>query len=202
MFKLALSGLEKIINTYLRLDSDSFQRLSYLENKIIKIQIIDWNIEFFILFTKKGLQLMAFSKKEANTIIYGTLFNLFKASCIKGSSSVLFKNKVEIDGDIYAGEQIWDILTSIDIDWEEQLSKIIGDILAHQVGIHVRRFVNFRQFALKTFRMNLQDYLQNESQVMPSSEEIESLIQSITDLQYSIDRAEARIQCLLLTQKD
>ena len=201
MFTLALSILEKAINAYLQLDSDSFQQLSRLENKIIKLRITDWNIEFFILSTKKGFQLTTFSTKEANTIIHGTLFDLFKVSCVKGSSSVLFKNQVEINGDIYVGEQIREILVGIDIDWEEYLSKITGDILAHQAGIRVRRVVNFGKFALETCRMNIQDYLQNESQVMPSSEEVESFIQSITELQYSIDRADARVQRLLLTKK-
>lgn len=198
MFTLALSSLEKIINAYLQLDSDRVQRLSLLENKIIKVRIIDWNTEFFILPTKKGLQLTAASKKEPDTIISGTLLNLFKTGCAKGSSSALFKNQVEISGDTWVGEQIRDILTGIDIDWEEHLSKITGDILAHQIGLLVRGAANFGKFALETFRMDIQDYLQNESQIMPSSEEIEFFIQSVTDLKHDVDRAEARIQRLTI----
>ncbi|WP_304985835.1 ubiquinone biosynthesis accessory factor UbiJ [Coxiella-like endosymbiont] len=198
MFTLVLSRLEKIINAYLELDSNRVQRLSLLENKIIKVQIIDWNTEFFILPTKKGLQLTAASKKEPDTIISGTLLNLFKTVCTKGSSSALFKNQVEISGDTWIGEQIRDILTGIDIDWEEHLSKITGDILAHQIGLQVRRVANFGKFALETFRMDVQDYLQNESQIMPSSEEVEFFIQSVTDLQHNVDRVEARIQRLMI----
>ena len=198
MFILALFSLEKIINAYLQLDSDSIQRLFYLENKIIKVRITDWDTEFFILPTKKGLQLTAISTKEPNTIISGTLLNFFKIGCVKGSSFTLFKNQVEISGDTNVGEQIRNVLTSIDIDWEEHLSKITGDILAHQVGVQVKRVANFGKFALETLKINIQDYLQNESQVTLSSEEVKSFIQSVTDLKHSVDCAEARIQRLMI----
>ncbi|WP_264435796.1 ubiquinone biosynthesis accessory factor UbiJ [Coxiella endosymbiont of Dermacentor marginatus] len=191
-----------MINAYLKLDSDSVQQLSHLKNKIIKIRITDWNTEFFILLTKKGLQLTASSNKEADIIIYGTLLNLFKICCAKkDSSATLFKNRVEINGDTHVGEQILKILINVEIDWEEHLSKITGDILAHQVGIHIRRIANFGKFILKTLRMNIQDYLQNESQVTPSSEEVESLTRSITDLRYSVDRAESQVLSLLTKKK-
>ncbi len=202
MFTLVLARLEKMINAYLKLDSDSVQQLSHLKNKIIKIRITDWNTEFFILLTKKGLQLTASSNKEADIIIYGTLLNLFKICCAKkDSSATLFKNRVEINGDTHVGEQILKILINVEIDWEEHLSKITGDILAHQVGIHIRRIANFGKFILKTLRMNIQDYLQNESQVTPSSEEVESLTRSITDLRYSVDRAESQVLSLLTKKK-
>ncbi|MFW0042780.1 MAG: SCP2 domain-containing protein [Coxiella endosymbiont of Dermacentor nuttalli] len=201
MFTLVLARLEKMINAYLKLDSDSVQQLSHLKNKIIKIRIIDWNTEFFILLTKKGLQLTASSNKEADIIIYGTLLNLFKICFAKDSSVTLFKNRVEISGDTRVGEQILKILINVEIDWEEHLSKITGDILAHQAGIHIRRITNFGKFILKTLRTNIQDYLQNESQVIPSSEEAESLTRSITDLQYSVDRAESQALSLLTKRK-
>ncbi|MFW0078811.1 MAG: SCP2 domain-containing protein [Coxiella endosymbiont of Haemaphysalis qinghaiensis] len=198
MFKLALFSLEKIINAYLQLDSESIQRLSHLENKIIKVQITDWNIEFFILSNKKGLQLASISKKEPDTIISSTLLDLFKIICTKGSSSTLSQNQVKIIGDNSIGEQIRSILTGINIDWEEHLSQITGDILAHQVRVQVKHVANFGKFVFETLRINIQDYLQNESQVILSSEEVESFIQSVTDLKQSVDYTEARIQRLMI----
>lgn len=198
MFQLALFSLEKIINAYLQLDSDSIQRLSYLENKIIKVQITDWNAEFFILPNKKGLQLAIISKKEPDAIISSTLLNFFKIICKKSSSSVLFKNKVGVSGDNRISKQIFDILTGIHIDWEEHLSQITGDILAHQVRVQVKRVTKFGKLFFGTLRTNIQDYLQNESQVTLSLEEVEPFIQSVTDLQYNVDCTEARIQRLMI----
>lgn len=43
MFTLLLSSFEKIINSYVKLDSECMQRLFLLENKIIQVQIIDGN---------------------------------------------------------------------------------------------------------------------------------------------------------------
>lgn len=197
MFTLALSSLEKIINTYLQLDPESVQRLSVLQGKIIKVRIVNWKTSFFIVITKKELKLTTTSKKNPDIIISGNLLNLFKTAWAKGSSPAFFKNQIKITGKTEIGEKIRDILVNINIDWEEYLSKITGDILAHQIGLYIKRTANFGKSALETVRVNIQDHLQNEAQILPSLEEIEHFIQSVTELQYSIDRTEARILRLM-----
>ncbi|ACJ19269.1 ubiquinone biosynthesis accessory factor UbiJ [Coxiella burnetii] len=201
MMTLALSGLEKALNGYIRLDPDTVQQLSNLENKRIKIQISDWNIEFFIIPHKNGVQLSTSTNAEADTIISGSLFGLCRAGCAKGESSALFKNSIEISGDTEVGEKVRSIMANMDIDWEEHLSKMTGDIIAHQIGAGVRRTINFGKSAATLIRENLKDYLQAESQLVPTMDEVNSFIKSVTHLHYAVERAEIRIQRLLSKRK-
>ena len=57
MLALILSGLEKVLNSYLQLDPESIKRLSDVENKIIKIEITDWNFSFFMLLSRTEIRL-------------------------------------------------------------------------------------------------------------------------------------------------
>ena len=197
MLALALSGLEKALNAYLQLDPESIKHLSGVENKIIKIEITDWNLAFFVLPSQTEIRLSTTCKNEPDTIIAGTFFGLFKAGCAKGKGSALFENAVEISGNADVGKEVRDILSNIDIDWEEHLSKITGDIIAHKISVEVHRVRDFGKFITDTFRENIKDYLQIEARFTPTSEEVDSFMQSVTHLQHDVERAEARINRLL-----
>ena len=194
---LVLSRLEKALNAYLQLDPESIKRLSSIENNIIKIEITDWNLAFFVLPSQVKIHLSTTCKHEPDTIIAGTFFGLFKAGCAQGKGSALFANAVEISGNTDVGEKVRGILSNIDIDWEEHLSKITGDIVAHKISVEVHRVKDIGKFITDTFCDNIKDYLQIEAQLTPTSEEIDSFIQSATYLQHDVERAEARINRLL-----
>ena len=197
MFTCALLGLEKALNTYLQLDPDSIKVLSRLTNKTIKVEITDWRIEFFIIPKKDGLQLLNKSNQEPDTIITGTLFGLFKAGCARGKGSALFANAIEIKGNTKIGETIREVMTNIDIDWEEHLAKFVGDTLAHRININVKRTLNFGKHATQALRENLTEYLQMESEQVPTQVEVETFIKKVTTLQHDVERAEIRCKRLL-----
>lgn len=197
MLALILSGLEKALNSYLQLDPETIKRLSDMEHKIIKIEITDWNLDFFILLSQTEIRLLNTCKNEPDVIIVSTFLSLFKVGFAKGKGSTLFKNTVEIRGNTNVGEEVRDILSNIDIDWEEHLSKITGDIIAHKISVGVRRVRDIGKFITDTLRKNIKDYLQIEARFTPTFEEIDYFMQSVTYLQYDVERTEARINHLL-----
>ena len=194
---LVLSGLEKALNAYLQLDPETIKRLSNIENKIIKIEITDWNINFFILPHQTKTYLLNTCKNEPDLIIAGTFFTLFKVGFTRNKGSALFNNIVEIRGNTDVGEEVRDILLNIDIDWEEYLSKITGDIIARKIGVEVRRAKDIGKFITDTLRENIKDYLQIEARLTPTFKEVDYFMQLVTHLQYGVERAEARINHLL-----
>lgn len=200
MLVLILSGLEKALNAYLRLDPESIKRLSVMKNKIIKIKITDWNLAFFVLPSQTEIRLLSNCKNEPDIIIASTLFGLFKVGFAKGRGSTLFKNAFEISGNTDIGEELRDILSNIDIDWEEHLSKITGDIIAHKISVEVHRMKKIGKFITSAFSENIKDYLQIEAQFMPTSEEVDYFMQSVTHLQYDVERVEVRINNHLLAK--
>lgn len=187
---LILYGLEKALNNYIRLDINTLQQIAKLEKKIIKIQIPDWNIDLFIIPYKRGIHLSINANTKIDTIISGSLLNLFRAGYAKGKSAFLFKHPIEISGDIEVGEKIRRIIAEMDIDWEEHLSKLTGDIMAHYIGTGFRQMINLSKSTMALLFKNLKDYLQAEVQLVPTLNEVSSFNESVSLLQHAVERSE------------
>ena len=82
----------------------------------------------------------------------------------------------KIVGDVAFGQAVKDLLGNIDIDWEELLSNVIGDIAAHQVGRGVRGLKNWGQHAAASLQQDLAELLQQEMRVLPQRVDIEQFL--------------------------
>ena len=196
MYTLALPGLETAINSYCRLDPDTITRLAALSDKVIKVEIIDWRISFYIAPDSHGIQLLAEYSQEPDTTIKGTLFGLFRVSLAGASGSSLFDNTIEISGDTDTGEAIRDILRKIDIDWEEHLSHLVGDTLAHQAARRFNQAVKFGKRSVEKLQENIKEYIHEEARYFPTQQQANQLYKNIGKLRDDVDRAEARIKRL------
>jgi len=197
MRAMFLTGLQKILNTYLQLDSDTIARLQKLDGKRIELNIEDWNLRFYIMPQPQGLNLQSTIEGSADTIIRGKLDALFYLWLQKGSNSSLFKNRIQVEGDLETGEAIRNIMAEMDIDWEEHLSKYLGDGIAHKMGNFMRELKNISQQTNKTVERNLKEYLQFEANILPSKAEINQFIEDVSEIRHAVERAQARLQLLL-----
>lgn len=191
--RTGLKALEFTMNRYVQLDPDSIARLQRLSGKIISIYISDWRLSLLILPNEKGLELSDDPHLVPDVTLRATLFDLIKVGVAKGSNASLFSNKVEIKGDIELGEKIREILEKIDIDWEEHLSHIIGDIGAHQINRSFNKIKKIGKRILSSFSENLSDYLQVESSLLPTETQVEKLFKDIGHLRNDVDRLELRV---------
>jgi ubiquinone biosynthesis protein UbiJ len=112
------------------------------------------------------------------------------------SADQLFSGSVEITGDSALAQQFAEALFSLDIDWEEQLSHLTGDVLAHEVGNLGRGLFKWGESVRKTAGLNLKEYLQEELRLLPTREEIEPLLVDIDHLRDDVERLSARIERL------
>lgn len=199
--EFARKTLESAINQFLRLDPDTIKKLAALSDKIIAVQITDWRITLIILPQHDGITLSDDDKLIPDATIKGNLFDLCKVGLAKGSSEAVFEHRVEIFGDIETGEKIRDLLRDMDIDWEEHLSKIVGDSLAHQLMRGARKFADIGKEFVAGIRENLREFLQEESSLAPKPEQLEHFFQQIGQLRNDCDRLEARINRLIERKK-
>lgn len=198
---MILQPLAFAINQYLHMDPDTIARLAKLDGCVIELKITDWHVHFFILPTQDGLTLLSHYDGKITTTLRGKLFDLIHISRAKGDTASLFKHAIEIEGDTKTGEAIQKILAKIDIDWEEQLSKITGDVMAHRVGKSARAATRFGKKTLKTLGDHIKSFLQRESNQLPSRAEVDLFIEEVTRLQQEVERLAARIKHFEQTQR-
>ncbi len=187
-----LTALETALNYYLQLDPESLRRLGRLQGKVIAIELRGLESTIYALPGSSGLQLHPKWEDEVDTTISGTPLALTRMG-LGDSSKVLFSGDVTISGDVETGQQFKRILDGMDIDWEEQLSRLTGDLIAHRTGDLVRDGLRWGRRALRSLQLDVAEYLQEESRILPGRGEFAEFTEQVERLRDDTERLEARV---------
>jgi len=188
--------LETALNKYLSLDPEIASQLASLHGKVIGIELSGTPITFFFIPDQNGqLQVLSQYEAQADCLISGAPLNLFR-SAISDNTDSTFSGDVHIEGSSGVAQQFTAILKRIDIDWEEQLSRLTGDIIAHQVGNSFRAGSSWFSRSLESTGLNVQEYLQEEARALPCALELDNFYEDVDRLRDDVERLAARIQRL------
>lgn len=190
---LAYAGLEEALNRYLSLDPSARHSIELLHGRVIAFEILGLGLTVYLIPAPGRVQLAEFFEGDPDCCISGTLLALAKLGDPQASSDQLFAREVEITGDTQLAHQLGMILRSMEIDWEEQLSHVTGDLIAHRLGNLVRGALNWGTESATTLSLNIQEYLQQELRLLPSRIEIEHFVAAVDTLRDDVDRLQARI---------
>jgi ubiquinone biosynthesis accessory factor UbiJ len=193
----ATAVLEQSINRYLGLDPQTIERIAALGHKVIKVELTDIHWQFYIFPEKNGLRFQNHYEGEVDSTIKGSMLALSYASIAGADKTSSFVNKVEITGDVELGHTMRQILANVDIDWEEYLSRGVGDVLAHQIGNAARNLKVWGKQASRNLQRNVTEYLQEEIRYLPPREEVEDFFSDVQILRNDVERAEAKLKLLL-----
>lgn len=191
---LPIKSLEKMLNRYLSLDSDSAKFLTPLQGKVMGLHIQRPKISLFFSFNTEGVQLSTESPERVNTEIYTTLFQLMRLKWNKSSS--LVNAQFHIKGDVDTAQLFNQLFEKHHIDWEEQFSKIIGDVTAHKFMQLLRKPAGFIKTNKEKFSQDVTEYCQEEALLLPSNNEVDIFRREVDALRLQIDRLDAKLELL------
>ena len=195
------AALETAINAYLQMDPDTLQRLGDFADKVIAIEMQDTGIILYCLPEASGINIMSQYHGEPDTIIAGRPVSLAKLGLLH-DTQVMFEGEVTIRGDVELGQRFKRLLENMDIDWEEHLSRVVGDVIAHKTGHAIREMASWWRNNRERAQENSREYLQEEIQLVPSREEVETLYQDVETLRDDVARLAARIANLESRRSD
>ncbi len=191
-----ISGLESAINRYLCLDPDASARMAHLKGECIALELRGLDLKLFILPGEQGIRLTDRFEGEPDTVLRGTPLGMARLGLGGNSGGTLFSGEVLIEGNVETGQAFKAILDEMDIDWEEQLSKLTGDFIAHQLGNATRHAQNSLRHGRTTIKQDISEYLQEELRVLPSRVETENFNAGVSRAGMDVERLEARIKRL------
>ncbi|MGD2118423.1 MAG: SCP2 sterol-binding domain-containing protein [Chromatiales bacterium] len=189
-------ALETAFNQYLALDPEISQRFAELHGRSVGIELLGTGIKLFFIPEQNGrVQVLSHLEAEPDCLISGTLPALLRSSG-DAASDQLFSGNVKISGDTGLAQKFTRLLLQVDIDLEEQLSRLTGDVIAHEVGNRVRQTSAWLQRARKHVGLDMQEYLQEEIRVLPNPIELQNFFADVDDTRDAVERLEARVQRL------
>lgn len=198
----AVTAFASAFNRYLRLDPEASSRLADLQGQCIALEFRGLDLTLYVFPEAVGVRLLQHSDSAPDTVLSGTPLGMAGLGLGSDTEQTLFSGAVVISGDVETGQSFKAILDSMEIDWEEQLSRLTGDVIAHQLGNAARHARRFLARTRSTLEQDTGEYLQEELRVLPSRIEIENYMAGVSRLTMDTDRLTARIRRLQAADKD
>ena len=123
--------------------------------------------------------LLAGDDSPADAVILGSPLALL--ALLSGASPANARSPAQVRGDAEVAAQFRELLRLARPDWEEELSRRIGD---------------WARNARRTVRENLAEYLQEESRDLVNRPELDEFLHGVDALRESTDRIDARLALL------
>lgn len=206
------AALETALDLYLKQDPGALQRCAEMEAKVIQMDITGLGLSLYFMPGAEGVLVAGHYEGEPDTRLRGSPFGFARLSLgsreqgelrsKRGRPGVdaLFDGTVEILGDSDTGQQFQDMLSAVDWDWEEQLSQLTGDVVAHQAGRLARETMQFISNSSRTLQQDISEYLQEEARLLPAGIEVGYFLAEVDQLRADVDRLNARVDRLAQTR--
>jgi len=198
-FQMLLSPLEKLLNRNIAASSAARAACKRLDGKTLAVHITGAPENTLLsLFISCGGDRVTLSAKEgapAAATLSGTPLAL--ASMVgKPPEAAMRSGSVRIEGDAEVAQSFRDLLKAAQPDVEEELSRLVGDVAAHQLGNLARGAFSFGQRVANTFAQNVSEFLQEESRDVVTRVEVDEFVDAVDQLRDAVERSEARLALL------
>jgi ubiquinone biosynthesis accessory factor UbiJ len=192
----AFAALEHAINAALAMDSATRKRLQSLDGNCFLLECTDPAIKVYVVVAEDRIRLPVFYDAKPATHLVGPMSEFITLATASDKPSALVNSGVRLQGDSAPLIRLADVLADIELDWEGELAKLVGDVPAHLFGAASRQLLQFGKRTHNTFLRHLEEYLHEEARLLPTRLEVEGFINDVQKLAQNVERIDARIKRL------
>ncbi|NLC21634.1 MAG: hypothetical protein GX771_06940, partial [Halomonadaceae bacterium] len=181
---LLLAGIERSLNALLARDLAAPERLARLAGCRVLLRLERPSLALLLSFHSQGIDLLRQNEPDesvADTVIEldsETLGELFGGESLE---RLMFRGKLAVRGRVHLLEEIRELFFGLEIDWEAELARWLGDIPAHSLAEGIRRLA---QWGLRTqgeMRADIAEYIFEEARLLTGKSQFEVLRDHLTE---------------------
>lgn len=136
---LVCALVETGVNKLHHLDSMAKQRRRALDGTIIGVALKELNKPLYFVISHQQIDLLSRYEGEPDCFIRLNVLALIDLQDNHQLTSLIKSGQLEVEGDVKIVQQFSQLLTEMQIDWEQHLSTKVGDILAHKMIYHAKQ---------------------------------------------------------------
>lgn len=191
-----LSILSAGLNRYLHLDAASSERLAPLKGHALTIALEPFEKSYQLVFNAEGVELHTGENSPASASIRGTPLGFIQILLTRNQRQQFFAKDLVLTGNAELAQQALALFEEAEIDWEEQLARLTGDVPAHTLSHTAQRLRQRLRKASRHLTQDIHDYLHEEKEWLPPRPALLSFLAEVDELRMHVDRIEARIHLL------
>ena len=196
---VAVAGLQAAVNHFLELDPELAEGVAELDGSVLEVHVQGIDTRFQLRPSAAGVSVVPVDSDEqqsavvADVTISGPPFTLLRLLGSLESVDGVLPPDVSISGDLQLVQKLTRLAKRANIDWEEPLSKLFGDSIAHEIGRGVHGFVSWALAATETFACDMGEYLREERRLSPTRLEVDDFVTHVDQVRDNVERLESRI---------
>ncbi len=195
---LVYALLETGINKLQQLDSSASHKRKALNGTIIGVSFKEFDKAIYFVISNQQIDLLGKFEGQVDCFIRLNFMALMELQDSHQLTNLIKNGQLEVDGDIKVVQQFAQLLTEMEIDWEEHLSRKMGDLLAHKLVFHVKQgkkqFINQNNKAQK----QLAEIITEELKLAPGSLEVAYFCDQVSDVEKQLVLLEKRMSAMKL----
>lgn len=193
---LLLAGIERALNALLARDLAAPTRLARLAGSRLLLRLERPSLTLLLSFHAHGVDLMHQVEADESSADAVVELDTETLGELLGGESVerlMFGGKLAIRGRVHLLEEVRDLFFDLDIDWESELARWLGEVPAHGLAEGLRRMARWGLRTQQEMRADIAEYVFEEARLLPGRQQIETLRDHLTELEVATDRLDARL---------
>ena len=188
------STLENVLNRGLPRSPRARELCRQLEGRRVGVEVSGFT-RLLVESTGETLRLTRDAGAAADAELVGGPLSLM---ALMGGTpeDILQRGDVQIRGDAELAQKFRELAWLLRPDVEEELSQVLGDVPAHQIGRFARAVFGWTQKATSTTVRNVAEYFAHERQHLVSRPEGDQFLKGVDVLREEVDRLDARLAAL------
>ncbi|GJM13311.1 MAG: hypothetical protein DHS20C12_17140 [Pseudohongiella sp.] len=197
---LALLPVEKILNAVVARDAHINAKVSAFDSKCIEVLSRRPNFSLSVRFEDSTIKLSAIDSEtlgvKPDATISGKAEDLLGLLSKRADKRALADASIDISGDATLIQDLHVLIQSLDVDWQDFLAPVLGDVLSHGLGEVESNARSWGKSASESMQRSVRDYLTEEARLVPSELELDSFSNRLDQLRLKLDRLAAKTELL------
>jgi ubiquinone biosynthesis protein UbiJ len=193
--EVLLRPVAEILNRNIAETTPARALATQLNGTTIAIRARDTSLSAYFTFDDDRILLSTEYGDDPDVVISASLITLTRMLGGAGEAAIR-DGEVDLIGDAATAQRFQKLLDYAMPDAEEELSRVVGDVAAHQLAVFARGFRDWALQARATMGDNISEYLQEESRALPTRYEVDRFSTRLGVLRDDVDRLAARLRQL------
>lgn len=192
---LLAATLETALNQLLALDEQSARRRQPLHGKVVQLELRELK-PLWLVFSPSRIDLLTRYEGQPDATISLALSALPRLRDPNQLTPLIREGKMDLAGDTSLCNQVAQLFSELQIDWEGELARYTGDVIAHTLCRGARQLRQGIQQQGELLRRDLAEYLTEELRLAPGPLEVACFCDDVDALKRRFDATALRLEKL------